>query len=48
MTVPETGKRRQKTAAEFGEALKTLIGKRTNKATMEYDVFKQTLAKMVV
>ena len=48
ITILETGKRRQKTPAEFGEALKSLLGKRTNRAVMEYSNFKQTLMKMVV
>ena len=48
ITVLETGKRRQKTPAEFGEALKSLLGKRSSRSVMEYNSFKETLRMMVV
>ena len=48
ITVPETGKRRQKTPKEFGEALKSLLGKRSGKAVMEYSSFTNFLAQMTV
>ena len=47
ITVPETGKRRQKTPGEFGAALKVLLGKRSSKAVMEYSSFQTILAQMV-
>ena len=47
ITILETGKRRQKTCAEFGEALKSLLGKRSNRAVMEYSNFKEALMKKV-
>ena len=46
--VPETGKRRQKTPQEFGEALRTLLGRRSNRSTMEYSSFQNTLEKMTL
>ena len=46
VTVPETGKRRQKTPEEFGETLRTLLGRRSNRTTMEYTSFKTTLQLM--
>ena len=48
ITIPETGKRRQKTPKEFGEALKSLLGKRSGKAVMEYCSFKNILALMTL
>ena len=46
--VPETGKRRQKTPQEFGEALRTLLGRRSNRSTMGYSSFQNTLEKMTL
>ena len=38
-------KRRDKTAQEFGEALMAFLGKKTGKAAIEYDIFKDSLEK---
>ena len=46
--VPETGKRRQKTPQEFGEALKFLLGRRSNRSTIEYSSFQVTLQRMTM
>ena len=48
ITVPETGKRRQKTPSEFGDALKSLLGKRSCRKVMDYSSFQEILKKMVV
>ena len=48
ITIPETGKRRQKTPSEFGFALKSLLGKRSNRAIIEYSSFQDTLMKMAL
>ena len=47
ITIPETGKRRQKNPDEFGAALKSLLGKRNSKTMVEYSVFQDILNKMV-
>ena len=47
ITVPETGKRRQKTPEEFGAALKSLLGKRDRKKVLEYSKFQDILMQMV-
>ena len=46
IVIPETGKRRQKTPSEFGAALKSLLGKRSNREVIEYGKFKETLERM--
>ena len=46
ITVPETGKINQKTAAEFGEAFATLLGKRSNRVTIQCTSFQETLEKI--
>ena len=48
VTIPETGKRRQKTPVEFGAALKVLPGKRSNRAVVEYGKFQDALEKIAV
>ena len=48
ITVPETGKRRQKNPVEFGAAMKSLLGKRSNKTTMDYSNFQNILTQMLV
>ena len=48
ITVPETGKRRQKTPIEFGSALKVLLGKRSGRTVMEYSKFQNILKEMLV
>ena len=45
--MPETGKRSQKTAAEFGEAFMTLLGKRSSRVTIQCTSFQETLEKML-
>ena len=44
-TLPN-GKRRTKTAQEFGEALMSYLGRRSDRSTLEYDKFQQTLDKL--
>ena len=39
-------KRRDKTAAEFGEALVAFLGKKSDRVSMDYSVFKDSLAKL--
>ena len=46
ITVPETGKRRQKNSSEFGAALRALLGKRSSREVMEYSSFKEMLEKV--
>ena len=46
ITIPETGKRRQKNSSEFGAALKALLEKRSSREVMEYSSFKDTLEKL--
>ena len=48
ITLPETGKRRQKTPNEFGAAIKSLLGKRSNRAVIEYSTFHETLKKITL
>ena len=39
-------KRRDKTAQEFSEALMAFLGKQSDRATMDYSTFKESLAKL--
>ena len=39
-------KRRHKTSAEFGESLMSYLGRKANRAVMEYQTFKETLREM--
>ena len=39
-------KRRDKTAAEFGDTLMTYLGRKANRSVMEYDTFKQSLREL--
>ena len=48
ITVPETGKRRQKSLKEFCEALRTLLGRRSNRSSIEYSSFKTNLQHMTL
>jgi hypothetical protein len=45
-TNPKTGKKKPKTQSEFGDALKSLLGKRSNRSRVEYASFKETLERM--
>ena len=45
VTMPNK-KRRDKTAAEFGDALMTFLGKKMDRNTMEYDTFQQSLREL--
>ena len=40
-----TGKRRDKTCAEFGESLMTFLGKKSESGTIGYNIFKSSLRK---
>ena len=42
-----TGKSRDKTAAEFGEAMKAFLGKKLDRMELQYDIFQQCLEKLV-
>ena len=44
ITLPSK-KRREKTAQEFADSLMAYLGKRSDKATMEYSMFRISLAK---
>ena len=44
VTLP-TKKRRDKTADEFAASLMAYLGKKSDKATMEYNMFKNSLEK---
>jgi hypothetical protein len=46
ITLP-TGKRRDKTAGEFGQALKCFLGKRADRSMLEYSKFVESLDKLV-
>ena len=46
VTLP-TGKRRDKTPEEFGAALMSLLGKKENRATLEYSQFQESLKRLV-
>ena len=41
-------KRRDKTASEFGEALKVYLGKREDRLELEYSAFKESLRQVAV
>ena len=45
MTLPN-GKRRMKTAQEFGDALMCYLGRRSDRKQLEYDKFQQSLDKL--
>ena len=45
VTHPQTKKRRDKTAEEFGESLMSYLGKKTDKKAIDYDKFKTSLEK---
>ena len=45
ITLP-SGKRRMKTAQEFGEALMSYLGKRSDRATLEYERFQDSLERL--
>eukprot|EP00058_Branchiostoma_floridae_P018115 XP_002603604.1 hypothetical protein BRAFLDRAFT_93148 [Branchiostoma floridae] len=45
VTLP-SGKRRTKTAQEFGEALMSFLGKKSDRTTLDYDKFKESLNKI--
>ena len=45
ITTPEIGKIRQKTAAESGEALRALLGKRSNRLTIQYTSFQEKILR---
>ena len=42
-----TGKRRDKTPEEFGEALMCFLGKKGDRMTLDYSLFQQSLQKLV-
>ena len=46
VTLP-TGKWRDKTPEEFGAALMSLLGKKENRATLEYSQFQESLKRLV-
>lgn len=45
VTLP-TGKRRDKNAQEFGEALKSFLGRRADRSTLDYDKFADSLERL--
>ena len=45
ITLP-TGKRRMKTAFEFGNALMSYLGRKKDRTTLEYDKFQQSLDRL--
>ena len=46
VTLP-TGKQRDKIPEEFGAALMSLLGKKENRATLEYSQFQESLKRLV-
>ena len=45
VTLP-SGKRRMKTAQEFGDALMAYLGKRSDRTTLEYAKFQESLERL--
>ena len=41
-------RRRDKTAAEYGESLMVYLGKKSDKAVIEYEKFKEALEKFTL
>ena len=46
-TLP-SGKQRDKTSTEFGEALKVLLGKKGDRVGLDYSKFMESLEKLVI
>ena len=47
MVTQPNGKRRTKTAQEFGDALMSYLGKKSDRTTLEYGKFQQTLYRLI-
>ncbi|KAJ8397113.1 hypothetical protein AAFF_G00009670 [Aldrovandia affinis] len=45
VTLP-SGKRRMKTVQEFGDALTSYLGRRSDRTTLEYEKFQQSLDRL--
>ena len=48
MKTQPNGKRKMKTAHEFGEALMSFLGKRSDRTMIEYNKFQETLNRLSV
>ena len=48
MKTQQNGKRKMKTAHEFGEALVSFLGKRSDRIIIEYNKFQETLNRISV
>ena len=47
MVTQPNGKRRMKTAIEFGDALMSFLGKKSDRTTLEYSKFQDTLNRLI-
>ena len=46
--IEPNGKSRDKTAAEFGAAMKVFLGKKMDRKNLDYDIFQQCLENVIM